>query len=222
VSKSASSLDWRLFAAAGAAALAAASGAEASIIYVNPSVKPDARLSATVNFNIDGVPLLLADNASQSNAALAAAARPGTGGLAPFFIGTGGYVQKFALGAPVAGAPGQAFIFRTAKTYNHAIHAGDFTTGKTGFAGFQLPASKGGGMGWLRVDIISQNNNDVPDEITAIDWAYNDAGGGINAGQGIPSAVPEPSALSLMAIGSAGVLAWRRRRSVGSASTSAS
>ena len=51
--------------------------------------------------------------------------------------------------------------------------------------------------------------------MTVIDWAYNDVADAlINAGEGAPAVVPEPSTMTmaLLAAGSVGVLAWRRRR----------
>ena len=55
---------------------------------------------------------------------------------------------------------------------------------RTGFAGFQLPASKGGGECWLRVEMMDENHNGYLDEVEAIDWACNDAGNPINGGGG--------------------------------------
>lgn len=76
----------------------------------------------------------------------------------------------------------------------------------TAFAAFEL---SNGDVGWLEIAMRS-NQHGVPDDVTILGWAYNDVPGQpIHIGT-----VPEPStlALALLATGSAGVLAWRRRR----------
>jgi hypothetical protein len=89
---------------------------------------------------------------------------------------------------------------------NEVPEDGLFTGGRIGYAGFQLG---NGDLGWLQIQVPT--NNAYPDELKILGYAYNDASGApINAGQG--ASVPEPSALGLLALGSAGVLAWRRRR----------
>ncbi len=202
--------DWRLYAAAGAAALAAGSTADAAIIYVDPTLKTTATLNTGgKHFSIDGLNVnLLVSNGSAFEAGAFL-----NGGRNFFFDesgGTGaGYAMKFKPGSSVKGVPAQDVAFRGIKTFASNTVFGAFTTGKTGIGGFKLPSSKGGGEGWLRVEVSSINGDSRPDELTVIDWAYNDAGGGISAGQ--ETAVPEPSALGLLAMGSAGLLAWRRR-----------
>ena len=43
---------------------------------------------------------------------------------------------------------------------------------------------------------------------TVVDYAYGDAGDSVDTGQ-----VPEPGSLALLALGGAGLIAWRKRRS---------
>ncbi|MBV9656513.1 MAG: PEP-CTERM sorting domain-containing protein [Verrucomicrobia bacterium] len=222
--------DWRLFAAAGAAGLAAAAHADASIIYVDPATKPTVTLPAgTFNqarsgnapFAIDGVAANLAvfhhvsANFNGNTAKLAFG-----GGI---FAGTAGgtaEVLNFARGSQVgvgqhstSTVPGLALLGRDGTVPVSHLRVGEFKTGQTGFAGFQLPGSKGGGKGWIRIELLNPDVHGNFTTVEAIDWAYNDAGGGINAGQGIPP-VPEPSskALALLALGAGGVLAWRKAR----------
>ena len=50
--------------------------------------------------------------------------------------------------------------------------------------------------------------------LTIIDYAYADVGESISVGQ----TVPEPGSLALLALGAAGVSAWRRKRGLNGAS----
>jgi hypothetical protein len=222
--------NWRLYAAAGAATLAAAASADAAIIYVNPTNKPNATIggpapylgTVTAKFSIDGLASSYIkvhhhttpphfDNAavaSVHNNSMTAVNGPGV----KWQDTSHGNLMNFNAGQAIALEHGShSGTVRGKETVMGRLSGsvGSFAFSKTGFAGFQLPASKGGGLGWMRFEVFDRNGDGFPDELQAIDWAYNNAGGGINAGQ---TSVPEPSALGLLALGSAGVLAWRRRR----------
>jgi hypothetical protein len=74
--------------------------------------------------------------------------------------------------------------------------------------------NQAGDLGWLDVKVTSDNG--FAEELELISWAYNNvAGASIYAGQttATPSA-PEPGteALSLLALGAAGILAFRKHR----------
>jgi hypothetical protein len=210
--------DWGAFAAAAGAALAAVSHADASIIYVDPTTKPDVKLPSTPPFNSD---VTATDGFTIDNVPVALRLRhlaPGdilggmSGGSKIGIWGSSFTARKFNPGSPIGG-PGVNSRVYFAAVNTSGKRAGEFNTGSTGIAGFQLPGSKNGGNGWIRVHLTDLNGDGRFDELTVIDWAYNDAGGGITAGQ-TTDAVPEPStkALALLALGSAGVLAWRKRR----------
>jgi hypothetical protein len=64
----------------------------------------------------------------------------------------------------------------------------------------------------MRLEVTSHNGDGMADAVTVLNWAYNDGSNPVNLGITVPGgSVPEPSALGLLALGSAGVLAWRRR-----------
>ena len=72
-----------------------------------------------------------------------------------------------------------------------------------GFIGVKFNTDQ---FGWIRV-----NMNGAPiNSFTIVDYAYAGRGESIFAGQ--IAAVPEPSSLCLLALGSVGIMAWRRRR----------
>lgn len=82
----------------------------------------------------------------------------------------------------------------------------------TGFAGFSFNNAGQTDYGWVRLT-YSVGANGLPDSMTAIDWAYDSTGNPIQAGQTI-AATPEPATagLAALALGSAGILALRRKR----------
>lgn len=90
----------------------------------------------------------------------------------------------------------------------------------TGIAGIQLGS---GNFGWIRLRIddlgpnqpfggIVGNGQGFPDQMTIIDWAYDDSGAPIHVADTGVNQVPEPSSLALLAAGAAGVAAFRCRK----------
>jgi hypothetical protein len=57
-----------------------------------------------------------------------------------------------------------------------------------------------------------QDGQGFPDRMTVVDWAYQDSGGAIAAGDTGASPIPEPSSLALLAAGAAGLAGFRRRK----------
>src|SRR5262249_16977276 len=96
----------------------------------------------------------------------------------------------------------------TGHTFNS--NRGTWVAGQTAFGGFH----SNGDFGWIRLR-FDNNAKGYPNSITAIDWAYNNTGAPIIAGDtGAPTATPEPGSLSLLALaaGATGILALRRRK----------
>jgi len=87
----------------------------------------------------------------------------------------------------------------------------------SGFAGFKLNDNGTDIFGWLRFSIENEGPGNpfiaegFPVKVTLIDWAYEDTGASILAGQKV-SAVPLPGSLGLLAMGVSGLAAFRRRK----------
>lgn len=88
--------------------------------------------------------------------------------------------------------------------------SGQWASGGTGFLGFRFTDANGQtDFGWMRISFDPTNFTNQLNAAVVIDWAYNNAGGPIAAGQ-----IPEPSsiALALLGAGAIGLALWRQRR----------
>jgi hypothetical protein len=228
---------WTIYAAATASALAGSTSASAGIIYsglLNDSV--------SLVPNESGVRTQINIHAGPVDAAIRiyhSANSRGLGGFADIgfgYVGQGAvsnvnashpnFLKRFASGANISGGLGE---FHRGIDHDKLIQRAPGGTqdfgfwplkSNTGFVGVRFVTAgntrsgSGGGFdyGWLRLSF--QTFDGVPDEITLIDYAYNDvANASIQAGQET-SATPEPAsaAMMLLATGAAGLLAMRRRR----------
>ncbi len=99
-----------------------------------------------------------------------------------------------------AGTAGPSFVGSMAYGANNPN--AEFNNVTDAYIGLAFPIGGVNHYGWIRVDV-----DNTAGTFVIKDWAYDDV-----AGQGIVAgAVPEPGALSLLAVGAAGVMAWRRR-----------
>ncbi len=140
------------------------------------------------------------------------------------YVFSGGNYQ----GAYVSYYPGKVVGFTSGLSYVSALSAGtvidagnansqffgsmaygannpnaEFNNVTDAYIGLAFPIGGVNHYGWVRVDV-----DNAAGTFVIKDWAYDDvAGQGIEAG-----AVPEPGALSLLAVGAAGVMAMRRRQ----------
>lgn len=141
------------------------------------------------------------------------------GNIAGILVNGSDGVRKLASGAAISAGAG---IFRAGF---HTVRAssgggatgGTFKASQPGLAGIRFNTGTFLNpmfhYGWVRLEYAGIPS---PDSITAIDWAYETAvNEKIAAGQTVEvSGAPEPgtAAMSLLALGAAGVLALRRKR----------
>ncbi len=197
-------------AAAGAAA--AADKTQAAIVYFNPAG------GVNIPVTVAGVYVDIETGAtSNTSTGFTNATRPvanlwGTSSLHTYwypsptatnrFVATGGGgLASLTAGTPINAASTYAAA-RGIFTAGAPWDAGNFT-GLIGFK-FRNNANTNTYFGWGRVQVNPLSGGAYAGG-KLIDWAYDDTGGSINAGQ-----TPEPTTIALLALGAAGLV--RRRR----------
>jgi len=201
----------RLFAyalAAGAGMLAAGTPAEAGVIYVNPTDQTYTNIGFQLDLNGDSVNDVTFTNAGYSfywrilKAAADGVVRNAWGWAVPLpagsFIGPGG---QFAANPALAEASNYYGVF-----YSY----GPWANVNDHYLGLRFPIGSDTHYGWVRMD-VQTNVGSMSISATVKDWAYESTPNvGISAGD--TGVVPEPGTLSLLALGSAGLALWRKRK----------
>ena len=208
---------WPVYTAAGGASLAVVASAGAEIIYSGlQNLTVNAGIGGnSVHINIGTGAGIDAEAFAGTSFGLESVGLRGGGSNAVMVSGYG--LRNVASGVAISGSgsfAGGAAAFGT--IFGGSF--GAFSPSNMGFAGVRLNDPMGTHFGWIRLHVISATS------MTVIDWAYNDvAGAPINAGDQSTTAVPEPSTMTmvLLGAGSAGVLAWRRRRNEAAATPAA-
>lgn len=210
---------WAAYAAAGAAtAVAGTHSAEADITYsglINRHLDASAGEVSRAFFQLDqpGNSIYARHVRSEYEGPI--------GGSAVFFafptvvsgavagIGVGGsyYASKLAFGQIISTRPFIRAGFGGGLALYYGYPNSQWVEPGIGFAGFRFNGGTGVQYGWARISMDGAPEN----SFTLIDYAFGDVGDRITAGQ---TAVPDSGgSLGLMAIGCAGLLAWRARRS---------
>jgi len=211
---------WRAYATATGAGLALATAVGADIIYSGPqnitASVPGAIGTATAPINIDGAIFNL--YVRRKNQFTGEALADLQAGANSVLVNGSNQLRRLASGAVIsAGAGSFAGGNRLLRsTAFFGAHIGTWPKSATGLAGFKFKGTDGQQhYGWIRLEWQDlHHGNGAPDTITAIDWAYESTPNApVQGGEGA-SATPEPSTLTLalLALGSGGVLTWRRRR----------
>jgi hypothetical protein len=213
--ESGSSKQWASYAKAaslGAFALGVASPADAAVIVNGgtyngaapsfPLVINPVSYTGANQFNIDGAGL--ADLSLGTGAYGTAFARDTQAGYVAGKVFTAGhpadYAQAFAAGSSINASSTQASIFYGAQVLSNT----SFST--PSFLGFQTSA---GNFGWMQLSLAPRASDGLI-VVTIDGWAMEDSGAPIAAGS--TTSIPEPNCLALLAAGSAGILARRRRK----------
>jgi len=126
------------------------------------------------------------------------------------------YGAQISTGEPFVGVFGanQFFFHKTGYFSGIPLTStkGEWARSGIAFAGIRVQ-NGGSDLGWIRIRLGASNaTSGYVNEVEVIDWAYNSAAGAsITAGE---TGLPEPTsrAMALLALGAAGVLAWRKRR----------
>ncbi len=119
------------------------------------------------------------------------------------------FVSRLGPRDPIAGGPFADGLIRCVLAT--AYGGGYFGEGGLGYIGFKFNGGAGVQYGWVRVKVSGAPRN----RFIVLDYAWGDPGDEIVAGQRRSAAsskpAPDEGALGLLALGGAGLVAWRRK-----------
>jgi len=205
--------NWGIYAAAAGASLSMVTSADAGIIAGNLNITahaPQASTPVTQNFSIAGVPGKLWIDSSFSSRHLETIRF--LDGV-KFFNNSSGWVRKYGLNAPISAGHHNGTVGLVVQENNGSFFSrGLRHATSSAYLGF---VTNGGDLGWLKIELSSPDHTGYPEDVTLVDYAYDQtAGETILAGDtGVSAATPEPDSkgLALLAAGAMGVLTLRRR-----------
>lgn len=212
---------WLSYAAAGAAsAFTGAHSTEATIHYSGP-IKRIFKECQAANFPLDRPgdfirlrhsSFLVCSSSFLGNAFFNVAGIAGAS-IAGFYDGCGGFrvsASNLKRGQLISSRP-----FVPARSFLSAELArwcpGQFLGG-IGFIGFKFNNGSGDQYGWVRIQ-VKPGSGYPTYNFQLLDYAYGDVGDTVGAGQKSGHDLSELESLGGLALGAAGLLAWRKRRS---------
>lgn len=197
---------WASYAAATGSVLAMAGAADAAIIYsgvLNTGVNFTDGNNATVN--LDGGSIDATFNFFTAGFTHKATV------IGFGFAGTyGSQALKLSSGALIDAALNFKSQANLISVTSYLSNFGPWAISDTAFLGLFTDQNN---FGWIRIHFGDTDSDGLPDDMTIIDYAYEDSGGGIRAGDTGTASIPSPAPLALLAAGAVGIGAMRRRRS---------
>lgn len=131
--------------------------------------------------------------------------------------GTSYFASKLYRGDTVSVGPFASRTDQVALNLINIYGSGNFAERGVGFAGFKFDVGNGAQYGWARIRTVRGGRKNA---IEVVDYAWGDPGDKIRAGQTTSRPRQGDTAaasLGFLALGSAGLVAWRKRRSRGQA-----